>query len=154
MLMFILAISCLTTSNIPWFRDLIFQVPMQYCSSITSHIHTWALFLLWFHLFSLPGVISLFFLFFFSSLVDILIQFYNTYSLKHVWPLKFLLSYFNGQRQISLNCWKQWVSLPLMRNSECMLGHTFTKERGSLPLSLNLHFLFAQKLSITVKANA
>ena len=97
---------------------------------------------------------SVFFFFFFSSLVDILIQFYNTYSLKHVWPLKFLLSYFNGQRQISLNCWKQWVSLPLMRNSECMLGHTFTKERGSLPLSLNLHFLFAQKLSITVKANA
>ena len=29
---FILAISCLTTSNLPWFMDLIFQVPMQYCS--------------------------------------------------------------------------------------------------------------------------
>ena len=27
-----LAISCLTTSNLPWFMDLIFQVPMQYCS--------------------------------------------------------------------------------------------------------------------------
>ena len=26
------AISCLTTSNLPWFMDLIFQVPMQYCS--------------------------------------------------------------------------------------------------------------------------
>ena len=26
------AISCLTTSNFPWFMDLIFQVPMQYCS--------------------------------------------------------------------------------------------------------------------------
>ena len=30
--MFTLAISCLTTSNLPWFVDLAFQVPMQYCS--------------------------------------------------------------------------------------------------------------------------
>ena len=30
--MFTLAISCLTTSNLPWFVELIFQVPMQYCS--------------------------------------------------------------------------------------------------------------------------
>ena len=27
-----LAISCLTTSNLPWLMDLTFQVPMQYCS--------------------------------------------------------------------------------------------------------------------------
>ena len=32
MSMFTLAISCLTTSNLPWFMDPIFQVPMQYCS--------------------------------------------------------------------------------------------------------------------------
>ena len=32
MSLFILAISCLTTSNLPWFMDLTFQVPMQYCS--------------------------------------------------------------------------------------------------------------------------
>ena len=32
MLMFTLAISCLSTSNLPWFMDLTFQVPMQYCS--------------------------------------------------------------------------------------------------------------------------
>ena len=32
MLMFILTISCLTVSNLPWFIDLISQVPMQYCS--------------------------------------------------------------------------------------------------------------------------
>ena len=31
MSMFILATSCLTTSNLPWFMDLTFQVPMQYC---------------------------------------------------------------------------------------------------------------------------
>ena len=29
---FTLAISCLTTSNLPWFTDLTFLVPMQYCS--------------------------------------------------------------------------------------------------------------------------
>ena len=32
MLMLILVISCLTTYNLPQFRDLTFQVPMQYCS--------------------------------------------------------------------------------------------------------------------------
>ena len=30
--MFTLAISCLTTSVLPWLMDLTFQVPMQYCS--------------------------------------------------------------------------------------------------------------------------
>ena len=33
MLMFTLAISCLTTSDLPWFMDLTFQVSMQCCSS-------------------------------------------------------------------------------------------------------------------------
>ena len=32
MSMFTFAVSCLTTSNLPWFTDLTFQVPMQYCS--------------------------------------------------------------------------------------------------------------------------
>ena len=32
MMTFTLAIFCLTTSNLPWFMDLTFQVPMQYCS--------------------------------------------------------------------------------------------------------------------------
>ena len=32
MLMFTVAFSPLTTSNLPWFTDLTFQVPMQYCS--------------------------------------------------------------------------------------------------------------------------
>ena len=65
--MFIFAISYLTISNIPWFMDLTFQVPMQYCStaldftSITSHIHNWTLFSLWFSLFILSGIISPFF---------------------------------------------------------------------------------------------
>ena len=63
MSMFALAISHLTASNLPWFMDLTFQVPMQSWSlqhrtSITSHIHNWALFSLWLHLFILSGVIS------------------------------------------------------------------------------------------------
>ena len=32
MSMLTLVISCLTMSNLPWFMDLTFQVPMQYCS--------------------------------------------------------------------------------------------------------------------------
>ena len=32
MLIFTLAISCLITSNLPWFMGQTFQVPMQYCS--------------------------------------------------------------------------------------------------------------------------
>ena len=32
MSMFTLEITCLTTSNLLWFMDLTFQVPMQYCS--------------------------------------------------------------------------------------------------------------------------
>ena len=32
MLTFTLAISCLTTSNLPWFMDLTFQIPMKYGS--------------------------------------------------------------------------------------------------------------------------
>ena len=61
--MFILAISCLTTSNLPWFVDLTFQVLMQYYSLqhqtllTMSHIHNWVLLLLWLHPFILSGVI-------------------------------------------------------------------------------------------------
>ena len=39
MLMFTLAIFCLTTSHLPWLMYLIFQVPMQYYS-----LHHWILF--------------------------------------------------------------------------------------------------------------
>ena len=40
MLMLTLAISCLTTSNLPWFMDLTFQVPIQYCSyNIRLYFH-------------------------------------------------------------------------------------------------------------------
>ena len=64
MSMFTLAISWLTTSKMPWFMDLTFQVPMQYCSlqhwtllpsPVTS---TTGFFMLWLCLFILSGVIS------------------------------------------------------------------------------------------------
>ena len=64
MSIFTLSISCLTTFSLPWFMDLTFLVPLQYCSiasdftSITSHMHNWVLFLLWVHLFILWGIIS------------------------------------------------------------------------------------------------
>ena len=63
MSVFTLAICCLSTSSLPWFMDLTSQVPMQYCSwqlrtSITSHMHYRALFLLWLHLFILSWSIS------------------------------------------------------------------------------------------------
>ena len=41
MLTFTLAISCLITFNLPWFIDLTFQVPVQYCS-----LQHWTLLLL------------------------------------------------------------------------------------------------------------
>ena len=63
--MFTLAISCLTTSNLPWFMDLTFQVSMQYCSlqrqillSSPDISTTEASFPLWPIYFILPGAIS------------------------------------------------------------------------------------------------
>ena len=66
MSMFTLAISCLTTSNLPWFMDLKSQVPMQYLlffiawdfTFITGHIHNWAFFPLWPSCFILSGAKS------------------------------------------------------------------------------------------------
>ena len=39
MLMITLATSCLTTSNLPWYMDLTFQTPMQYCSLEHQTLH-------------------------------------------------------------------------------------------------------------------
>ena len=56
MLMLTLAISCLTTFNLPRFMDLTCQA-LDF-TSIPSHIHNWVLLLLWLHLITLSGVIS------------------------------------------------------------------------------------------------
>ena len=62
---FTLAISCLTTSNLPCFHgpDILGSYAILLftalgLASITSHIHNWVLFLLWLCLFILSGVIS------------------------------------------------------------------------------------------------
>ena len=63
--MFTLAISFLTMSYLPCFRDLTFQVPMHYCSLALNfaftirHIHNSTLFLLWPSLFILSEAMSL-----------------------------------------------------------------------------------------------
>ena len=74
MLMFTLTISCLITSNLPWFINLTFQVPLQYCSLqywtftfTTRHIHNWVSFPIWFCLFIPSRAISLLFS---SSILD------------------------------------------------------------------------------------
>ena len=41
MSMFTLAISYLTMSNLPWFMDLTFQVPVQYCSLLHWTLLSW-----------------------------------------------------------------------------------------------------------------
>ena len=65
MLMLTLAISCLSTSNLPWFMDLTFWFLLFFTASvftsITSHIHNWEFFCLWLLLFILSGVSSLLF---------------------------------------------------------------------------------------------
>ena len=63
--MFTLAIFCLTTSNftlthgpnIPGSYAILFFTALVF-TSMTSHIHNWALFSLWLHLFILSGIIS------------------------------------------------------------------------------------------------
>ena len=75
MSMFTLAISCLTMSNLPWFMDLTFQVPTQYCSLqhlilFSSHIHNWVFFLLLPSCFILSEAISDCLLLFPSSVLD------------------------------------------------------------------------------------
>ena len=57
MSMFTLAISYLTTSNLPWFigsYTVLFFTALGF-TSITCHIHNWALCFLWLHLFILSG---------------------------------------------------------------------------------------------------
>ena len=63
--MFTLSVSCLTTSNLPWFIEP--NLPGSYaillftasdCTFTTRHIHNWVLFPLWLSLFIPSGIIS------------------------------------------------------------------------------------------------
>ena len=62
--MFTLAVSCLTTSSLPWFMDLTFQfLTFQFFTAsdftfTSRHIQNWVSFLLWPSCFILSGAIS------------------------------------------------------------------------------------------------
>ena len=63
MLMFTLAISCLTTCNLPWFINIPGSYPMLIFTASgftfsTRHRHNWALFSLWLSLFLPSGFLS------------------------------------------------------------------------------------------------
>ena len=73
--MFTLAFFFLVMSNLPWFRDLTFQLSMDHHSSqhwtfTTRHIHSWASFLLWPSYFILSVATSNCPPFFSSSILD------------------------------------------------------------------------------------
>ena len=79
MSMFILAISCLTTADLPWFMDLTGMDLDSYAilfftasdfTFITRHIHNWASFPLWPSCFILSGAVSSCPLLFPSSMLD------------------------------------------------------------------------------------
>ena len=74
MSIFNLAISCLTTFNLPWFigpgsYGILFVTALEF-TSITIHLHNWASFLLWPSRFILSGAISNCPLLFASSTLD------------------------------------------------------------------------------------
>ena len=110
MSMFTLAISCLTTSNLLWFMDLTFQIPMQYCSLQHWTLHhqshpQWVLFLLWLYLFILSGVTSK------LTSSSIFSQFSPVQSLSHVWLFE---TPWIAACQASLSITNSWSSLKLM----------------------------------------
>ena len=74
MSIFNLAISCLTTFNLPWFigpgsYEILFVTALEF-TSITIHLHNWASFLLWPSRFILSGAISNCPLLFPSNILD------------------------------------------------------------------------------------
>ena len=92
MSMFILAISCLTTSKLPWFMDLTFQVTYAVLlftasdfTSITSHIHNWCCFCF--------DSVSSFFWSYFSTLLQYHIGHLPTWGVHLSVPYIFSFSY-------------------------------------------------------------
>ena len=114
---FIFVISCLTTSNFPWFIDLTFQVPMQYCScSIRFYFHhqTHPL------IFSYPKILIIKQNRHFRTYAHIMIQNFSSIYLKPIPQFKstFRVFYFN---------WKYYVTkiLSLKQNIVLFLSTGF-----------------------------
>ena len=80
-MMFTLAISCLTTSNLPWFMDLTFQIPMKYCS-----LQHWTLLPLLVH----PQLGVVFALLYFFIISGIISPFFSSSILGTYWPGDFI----------------------------------------------------------------
>ena len=114
MSMFTLAICCLTTSNLPSFMDLTFQVPMQYCSlqhqtllPSPVNIHNWVLFSLWLHLF-------IFFWNYFSTLFQYHIGHLPTWGVYFSLSCLFAFSYCSwgsqGNTEVVCKSFFQWIT--------------------------------------------
>ena len=136
MWMFTLAISCLTTSNLPWFIALMFQVPYAILlfiasdfNSISSHIHNRVLFVQWLHLFILSGVISSLI----SSIMlgtyhpgefifqrPIFLPFHTVHGVLKGRILKWFAITFSSGPRFVRNFWKVWLSLKNIFCSGCL----------------------------------
>ena len=149
MSMFTLAISCLTISNLPWYSDLTFQDPMQYCSlqhwtllpsPVTST--TRCCFLLWLHLFILSGVISPFFS---SSIL-------GTYQPRefifqcHIFCLFILFMWFSRQ--------EYWSGLPFPSSVDHILSELSTMNRLSWVALQSMAHCFIQLDKAVVHVNS
>ena len=124
--MFTLAISCLTTSNLPFFHGL--NIPGSYAIllftasdlvSITSHIHNWVLFLLCLHPFILSGAIS-------PLISSSILGTYQPGEFNFQYPIFCLFILFMGfSRQ------KYWSGLPFPSPVDHILSELFTMTRPS-----------------------
>ena len=116
MSMFTLAISYLTTSNLPWFMDLTFQVPMQYCS-----LQHWTL---------LPSPVSsrCVCCFCFDSILSFFLELFHHWSTVAYWAptdlgsfsfsiLSFCLSYCSWDLKARI---LKWFAIPFSSGLHCV----------------------------------
>lgn len=69
--------------------------------------------------------------------------------LDHLQPLKSLVDFLSGQlRRRQRFKFLETESQPLLRNSECALGHKVSTSVGSLQLCPNLYFLLVNSLKV------
>ena len=105
-----LAISCLTTFNLPWFMDLTFQVPMQYCSLSHQTLLPWPLTSRTGHCFCICAISSFFLELFLHSIL-------STY-----WPWEFIFQYhifaFHTVHGILKTRMLKWSAIPFSTNTQ------------------------------------
>ena len=115
MSMFTLAISYLTPSNLPWFMDLTFHVPMQYCSLQHRTL-----------LLSPVTSTTGFCLFFFGSISSFFLELFISSSiLGTYWPGEFLFQYpiilpFNTVHGVLKARILKWFAIPFSSGPHCV----------------------------------